>query len=292
MLRHLARPNNPIKLSYAMRFFSTVHKSENFDRFYEFKIEKKENSKYNNIIKQLISKDYIERDYPLSLRNFRYDFPLNVKLRENIPTDTLLQGDFYTNDLLKKEGFIRLNTCMLLARAHKSASPDMILKNGFKPKSSRSGTNNSIKDPATNVISHQSGEVYGSGLVSFTPKMSCARNFIGFAPGILYIAKTTGAICNINPEEALFPQEFEYSVPGGVGPNDIIAFREHHIKNTSDDKELPNYSGPPDRTSIYICKQFMDEFPQHVRAVIKAYLFIGEDCENSPSVTNAYKNTR
>ena len=92
----------------------------------------------------------------------------------------------------------------------------------------------------------------------------------------------TGAI---GPSSLVSPQESEFSAPGGVDAEDIVAYRALHpqvpdIEDIEDDIPELSFSG----SSIYISEQFIKDYPDRVSDLVDSLLQKNERCVDKESV--------
>jgi hypothetical protein len=179
---------------------------------------------------------------------------------EKLPyADTEQLGEAY----LKSIGARRFNNCMIVARGDTRSPKEIFEVGGFHPKFTAPGSvaKSEIKD-VLDVVSHR-GATEGSGLVSYTVDPSIARSFGSDEGGYFYLAKATGAV---GPsEQDFYKKEKEYSVPGGVDAEDIVAVRKVKQGEAGSFEE-----------SIFISKAFIEKYPERVPEVIHACLALNE----------------
>ncbi len=115
-----------------------------------------------------------------------------------------------------------------------SVVPDDVFENGFIPK----GTHN---DPLLHTVSN----VTAGNFVSTSIDETIATGFAG-KNGYVYVIQTDNYI-DINSTygpKAYFPEQMEFSIPGGVKPSEIIgAYKMQGGKNTGDFIFNPNFGG-------------------------------------------------
>lgn len=208
---------------------------------------------------------------------------LDIVLTQSIPPSKLPYADIYTEEKLQEIKAQRFNNCMILARGDKRSISAIQYSGGFHPQF----TNPEIKTPKIgadilDVIQHRK-LVEGSGLVSFTSNIQVAKKFAeNESKGYIYFAKVTGAI---GPSSLVSPQESEFSAPGGVDAEDIVAYRALHsevqdIEDIEDDIPELSFSG----SSIYISEQFIKDYPDRVSDLIDSLLQKNERCIDKESL--------
>ena len=98
-----------------------------------------------------------------------------------------------------------------------SASPDIIFENGFTPK----GTHN-------DALLHTKSNATAGNFISTTSEQAIATDFAG-RNGYVYVIKTNNYV-DINSTygaNAYFPEQMEFSIPGGIKPSEILgAYRK------------------------------------------------------------------
>ncbi len=191
---------------------------------------------------------------------------IDIILKKDIDPKTLPYADVYTQAVLegvglerKAVGVKRFNDCRLLLRGD-DRSPDEIFEaGGFHPQYTNPLSSPKKGKDILDVNQHRFFPE-GSGLVSCTSSLGTAGHFADTS-GYVYLVKATGAIgpCALN-------RELEYSVPGGVDAEDIVAYRKKGSKYS--------FCG----SSIFINKSFMNRYPDQVNDVIQAFLQKNECC--------------
>ena len=115
-----------------------------------------------------------------------------------------------------------------------SASPDIIFENGFTPK----GTHN-------DALLHTKSNATAGNFISTTSEQAIATDFAG-RNGYVYVIKTNNYV-DINSTygaNAYFPEQMEFSIPGGIKPSEILgAYRKQSGVLVKDLISNPNFGG-------------------------------------------------
>ena len=115
-----------------------------------------------------------------------------------------------------------------------SVVPEDVFQNGIKPK----GTHN-------DALLHTKSNATAGNFVSTSSDMSIATDF-GGKNGHVYVIKTDNYV-DINSTyatDAYFPEQKEFSIPGGVKPSEIVgAYKKQNGKIIGDFIPNPNFGG-------------------------------------------------
>ena len=115
-----------------------------------------------------------------------------------------------------------------------SVVPDDVFQNGFKPK----GTHN-------DALLHTKSNTTAGNFVSTSGDKAIATEFAG-KNGYVYVIQTDNYV-DINSTygaEAYFPEQMEFSIPGGVKPSEIVgAYKKQDGKIIGDFIPNPNFGG-------------------------------------------------
>ena len=115
-----------------------------------------------------------------------------------------------------------------------SVAPDEVFQNGFKPR----GTHN-------NALLHTKSNNTVGNFVSTSSNKAIATEFAG-KNGYVYVIQTDNYV-DINGTYGLgayFPEQMEFSIPGGIKPSEIVgAYKKQAGKIIGDFIPNPNYGG-------------------------------------------------
>ena len=115
-----------------------------------------------------------------------------------------------------------------------SVAPDEVFQNGFKPR----GTHN-------NALLHTKSNNTVGNFVSTSSNKAIATEFAG-KNGYVYVIQTDNYV-DINGTYGLgayFPEQMEFSIPGGIKPSEIVgAYKKQAGKIIGDFNPNPNYGG-------------------------------------------------
>ena len=126
------------------------------------------------------------------------------------------------------------NTKTLFRGDRASAVPDDVFQNGFKPK----GTHN-------DALLHTKSNTTAGNFVSTSGDKIIATEFAG-KNGYVYVIQTDNYV-DINSTYgagAYFPEQMEFSIPGGIKPSEIVgAYKKQGGKIIGDFIPNPNFGG-------------------------------------------------
>ena len=126
------------------------------------------------------------------------------------------------------------NTKTLFRGDRASVVPDDVFQNGFKPK----GTHN-------DALLHTKSNTTAGNFVSTSGDKTIATEFAG-KNGYVYVIQTDNYV-DINSTygaEAYFPEQMEFSIPGGIKPSEIVgAYKKQGGKIIGDFIPNPNFGG-------------------------------------------------
>jgi hypothetical protein len=130
----------------------------------------------------------------------------------------------------------RASKAKVLYRGERSTmSPDVVFENGFAPK----GRHN-------DALLHTKSNTTAGNFISTTDKFELARDGFAGKNGYVYVIETNNYV-DINVTyggKAYFPQQFEFSIPGGINPSQIKgAYAKQSGKIVGDFIPNPNYGG-------------------------------------------------
>lgn len=115
-----------------------------------------------------------------------------------------------------------------------SVVPNDVFQNGFKPK----GTHN-------DVLLHTKSNTTAGNFVSTSSDKAIATDFAG-KNGYVYVIQTNNYV-DINSTYgagAYFPEQMEFSIPGGIKPSEIVgAYKKQGGKIVGDFIPNPNFGG-------------------------------------------------
>lgn len=115
-----------------------------------------------------------------------------------------------------------------------SVVPEDVFQNGFSPK----GTHN-------DALLHTKSNATAGNFVSTSGDMSIATDF-GGKNGYVYVIQTDNYV-DINAiygAGAYFPEQMEFSIPGGIKPSEIVgAYKKQGGKIVGDFIPNPNFGG-------------------------------------------------
>ena len=126
------------------------------------------------------------------------------------------------------------NTKTLFRGDRASVVPDDVFKNGFKPK----GTHN-------DALLHTKSNTTAGNFVSTSGDIVIATEFAG-KNGYVYVIRTNNYvdINSIYGAGAYFPEQMEFSIPGGIKPYEIVgAYKKQGGKIIGDFIPNPNFGG-------------------------------------------------
>ena len=126
------------------------------------------------------------------------------------------------------------NTKMLFRGDRASVVPDDVFKNGFKPK----GTHN-------DALLHTKSNTTAGNFVSTSGDIVIATEFAG-KNGYVYVIRTNNYvdINSIYGAGAYFPEQMEFSIPGGIKPYEIVgAYKKQGGKIIGDFIPNSNFGG-------------------------------------------------
>lgn len=178
----------------------------------------------------------------------------NLALKK-IAKEKLPYHGFYTQ---MKDDFLpnRQDEVTLLLRSD-HVQPYTVLSNGgFQPHGVENDSIDSFAlDPQGHAISSEN-----SGMVSCTYSMDMIKNYDANCENFVYMVKATGAFANTNPRKI----ECEYTVPGGIDAEDIVAFRQlRGSEGYSND-----FLGQP----LYIRESFLRRYPELIHYILNRFL--------------------
>ena len=126
------------------------------------------------------------------------------------------------------------NTKTLFRGDRASVVPDDVFQNGFKPK----GTHN-------DALLHTKSNTTAGNFVSTSGDKTIATEFAG-KNGYVYVIQTDNYV-DINSTYgagAYFPEQMEFSIPGGIKPSEIVgAYKKQGGKIIGDFIPNPNFGG-------------------------------------------------
>lgn len=208
---------------------------------------------------------------------------VDITLNANIDPKKLPYADIFTPEALSKQGCSRLNTCRIVARGDARSLDEISYFGGFHPSGAVTATYKEDSSYILDVISHRISPD-GSGFVSFTTAIDVAKRYCTSSPGpviaaraqsknigFVYFAKGTGLI---SPSSQICPQEFEYSAPGGIDAEDIVAYRQVNVRKICFDK-----------SSIFINPDFIKKYPNKVAFMINSFL-MKDECLKAPELVD------
>ncbi|MBP3351687.1 MAG: hypothetical protein J6L65_04700, partial [Lachnospiraceae bacterium] len=149
---------------------------------------------------------------------------------------------------LNNKGFVNLDELAKIGKGGKSGSPSKtvyrgdrasvvpedVFQNGFSPK----GTHN-------DALLHTKSNATAGNFVSTSGDMSIATDF-GGKNGYVYVIQTDNYV-DINATYgagAYFPEQIEFSIPGGIKPSEIVgAYKKQGGEIVGDFIPNPNFGG-------------------------------------------------
>ena len=144
--------------------------------------------------------------------------------------------DVFKDSFVKTEKKVKSgsNTKTLFRGDRASVVPDDVFQNGFKPK----GTHN-------DALLHTKSNKTAGNFVSTSGDKAIATEFAG-KNGYVYVIQTDNYV-DINSTygaDAYFPEQMEFSIPGGIKPSEIVGvYKKQGGKIIGDFIPNPNFGG-------------------------------------------------
>lgn len=215
------------------------------------------------------------------------------KLKELNPTDLpYSNAPFLQANYLKEKKQERLSSVNIFLRADHVPPETIILKRkGFHPHPTITGNYGKLWDKPDKILDierHRITSAY-TGSVSCTDNIQVLKNFNADQDNIyVYMLKASGAVTT---GDSRMKEECEYTVPGGVDADDIIAFRK-----------LSSDFGFSASDSLYVSENFLKDNSDLLEKILSVYLEKGEVAiipqkiktldEEAPEITLEQKKIR
>jgi hypothetical protein len=204
---------------------------------------------------------------------------LKTKDNESILPSNLPYAGFFTSSYLNsaKIQAQRVSECIVIARGDSRLPEEIFSSGGFHPQFTNPLAQDKARtgDDILDVAKHREDSP-GSGLVSCSSNMHDALTFSAGKDdrGAVYFVKVRGAI---DPGKVL-DSESEYSVPGGMDAEDIVAYRLTSLGLDETGRTVSGFHG----SSIFISHHFLKNYPGEVNTLIDNFLQHNETCLNRP----------